>query len=376
MISLKKAILAATAVISSTLLISGYLFYDYTQEKIKAESVQLSGAETFQLKEALQPQPIWEGYKGEFTMLVIGSDERDGTTNDKTSSVLNDVMLLVHVVEDQSRASVLSIPRDLLTDFETCSGKTADIRQINSALSYGGVECVVNVVSDLTGLEIPHAVLVNFASVVNITEIIGGVPVCLPSPLIHHGTRQVIAPEGDSVLRGINALDFVRERKTIQGGGDFGRINNQQVFIKNMLLKINKEGTLTSPSKLISLANEVLENVNVSSTLTDLTKLARLGFMLRDIGVDNLDFYTSPVKASPENPNRLAIKEKEWESLLKEIQSPKNMEKNGNDNTNVSTSETKSLASTSPLNVEPNNESDEKSYKNSEGYYCGLGSGW
>jgi LCP family protein required for cell wall assembly len=374
-ISLKKIILASTAIMSSALIISGYLFYDYTQQKIKSESVELSGADAFQLKEALQPQPIWEGYKGEFTMLVIGSDERDGTTNDKTSSILNDVMLLVHVVEDQSRASVLSIPRDLLANFETCSGKAEDMRQINSALSYGGVDCVVSVVSDLADLDIPHAVLVNFASVVNITEIIDGVPVCLPSPLIHHGTRQEIAPQGDSVLKGINALDFVRERKTIQGGGDFGRINNQQVFIKNMLLKINKEGTLTSPSKLISLATEVLENVNVSSTLTDLTKLARLGFMLRDIGVDNIDFYTSPVGAAPQNPNRLALKEKEWSALLSEMQSPKIVPERADDS--VSTSPSLSSKPGGSNVEEPNNSKEvESEIKNSEGYYCGLGSGY
>jgi LCP family protein required for cell wall assembly len=374
-ISLKKIILASTAIMSSALIIPGYLFYDYTQQKIKSESVELSGAEVFQLKEALQPQPVWEGYKGEFTMLVIGSDERDGTTNDKNSSILNDVMLLVHVVEDQSRASVLSIPRDLLANFETCSGNSEDIRQINSALSYGGVDCVVSVVSDLTDLDIPHAVLVNFASVVNITEIIDGVPVCLPSPLIHHGTREEIAPQGDSVLKGINALDFVRERKTIQGGGDFGRISNQQVFIKNMLLKINKEGTLTSPSKLISLATEVLENVKVSSTLTDLTKLARLGFMLRDIGVDNIDFYISPVRAAPQNPNRLALKEKEWSALLSEMQSPKIVPEAADDS--VSTSPSLSSKTEGSNVEEPNNSKEvEAEIKNSEGYYCGLGSGY
>lgn len=369
----KKALLGLLLVPITLFTAAGVTFYLDAQNRIVDNSIELANEPQFRIKEQNIPaRPIWEPYKGEFTMLVIGSDERDGTTNDKSTGVLNDVNLLVHVVEDQSRASVISIPRDLMVEFPQCEKASGGIRQINSALTLGGPDCVVKIVEELSGLEIPHAVLVNFASVVNITNAIGGVPVCLPAALKHHITGEEIAPEGDSVLRGENALDFLRERKTIQSGGDLVRISNQQVFLQNMLIKLNKDGVLTNPGTMIAIANEMLNNLKVSSTLTELPKLVSLGFMLRELGVENIDFYSVPVKAYEPDPNRLALKESAWDKMLADIKTPRIPEddtatrnKSNEVNQNVDSTTESSQAGI---------DSENRSTKNADGYYCGLGS--
>lgn len=376
MINIKKILFTSALIIISTLIAAVLLFYNYAQQKINTESIQLSRTDIFKLKESVEPQPAWNPYQGEFTMLIIGSDERDGTTKDDSSSVLNDVTLLVHVVEDHSQISVISMPRDLLVDFKSCSDKPGDIRQFNSALSYGGADCVVNLISDLSRLEIPHAMLVNFASVVAITEIIEGIPVCLPSPLIHHSTGEIIAPEGNSTIQGMQALDFLRERKTIQGGGDLGRINNQQVFLKNLLIKLDKEDTLKNPTKIISLGSELLENVKVSDTLTDLNKIVRLGLMLREIGANNISFYTAPVKPAPEDPNRLVLEEEKWEELIQNITSSKTEPTIKDNYVSLPTLDPKNNDNLLKEQESNPEKEPEASATNSEGYYCGLGSGW
>lgn len=342
-------------------------FYNSIQSQLNINSLELKNAEEFNKDSGSNnASPIWEGYKGEFTMLLIGSDERDGTTSDSASGKLSDVLLLIHVVEDQSRASIVSIPRDLMVEFPKCNGTQPALRQINSALSIGGVDCVVKVVESMSGLKIPHAILVNFSSVVNITNIIGGVPICMPEALYQHGTKNVIAPEGDSILKGENALSFLRERKTVRDGGDLGRMANQQIFMKNMLTKLTKDGTLRNPVTMFDLASQIVKEVRVSSTLTDIKKLVSLGLMVRSIDSSNIDFYSMPVKTYELDPNRLSIKESEWRNLLLEIKSYKK---------DISLPPVE-IEGGYPIRIPLPSETspDDYSIKNEQGYYCGTGS--
>lgn len=360
-----KRIFIALAVVVGVSVMGTVATVGIVGNRLVQQSVELENAQAYNTE---RPEiPLLSAYEGEFTMLVIGSDERDGTTNDTIRSVLNDVMLLVHVVEDHSRVSVVSIPRDLMVEFPDCERWGAGVRQINAGLASGGVPCVVKTVEKLTGMTIPHAVLVNFASVVEITGIVGGVPVCLPSDLYHHNNGRLIAPEGDSVLKGTKALDFLRERKTIGTGGDAGRVANQQVFLRNLLLKVQKDGVLSNPITMGQMIGSMLDNLTVSSTLTDVNTLVSLGLMIRDIGVDNLDFYSLPVTAHPTNRYRLAVNEPEFKKLLSTVQSPF-----------VKVEEGEVIIDAAPEEhqVAPEKDSDAKkpTRRNSDGYYCGEGS--
>jgi LCP family protein required for cell wall assembly len=361
-----KKILIAVAVLVTVSIAGTAVAFTMLGNRLAEQSVVLDNEQEF--VESEKPEaPLFTAYEGGFTMLVIGSDERDGTTNDRITSILNDVMLLVHVVEDQSRVSVVSIPRDLMIDFPDCEKWGASNRQINTGLAAGGVPCVVASIEKLTGMDIPHAVLVNFSSVVKITDIVGGVPVCLPSDLLHHNNGRLIAPEGDSVLKGIKALEFLRERKTIGTGGDAGRVANQQVFLRNLLLKVQKDGVLTNPITMSQMVGAALENLTVSSTLTDVNKLVSLGLMIREIGVDNIDFYSLPVKGHPTQLYRLALNEAKFEKLFTKIQSPK-----------VKPVEGEVIVDAAPdghqVDTEKESDAEKPVNKNSEGYYCGEGS--
>jgi anionic cell wall polymer biosynthesis LytR-Cps2A-Psr (LCP) family protein len=62
--------------------------------------------------------------KGAFNVLIVGSDTRKGEREkfggSSVSATLNDVNIIVHVSEDHTRATAVSIPRDLVVPIPSC----------------------------------------------------------------------------------------------------------------------------------------------------------------------------------------------------------------------------------------------------------------
>lgn len=273
--------------------VGGFAAYSFwnVQNKLTSKSVKL---ETSPVNKAKQQQD--EEFQGAFNMLIVGSDQRDSATpEDTTETMLNDVNLLVHISEDHKRISVVSFPRDLMIQMPDCDGNVSygDV-QINTALHKGGLSCVVKTVESLTGLSIPYAALVNFQSVVSMTNELGGVPVCLATPIRDEINGGNIFNAGDIVLDGNQALLFVRMRHGVGDGSDLGRINNQQVFMKNAITKVINGGFISNPVKTINVANILLDNTSVSESLADMNTLVALSKVVKNVGIENIAFYTVP----------------------------------------------------------------------------------
>src|SRR5690606_12046242 len=109
--------------------------------------------------------PNIAAYEGGFNILIVGSDTREGQGEGfgKVDSVLNDVNMILHVAEDQKSATLVSIPRDMVVPMPACErGGPATGLPINETLYYGGLDCVVDTVQNLTGLTIQFAGLIEF----------------------------------------------------------------------------------------------------------------------------------------------------------------------------------------------------------------------
>ena len=124
-------------------------------------------------------------------ILVIGSDARNseadcglGGACGTASGARADVEMIVHISADRSNATVMSIPRDLRTDWSGChdpghpSMPVQTRVQINSALN-GGPGCSVVAVHQLTGIPIDHFMVIDFAGVVAMSNAVGGTRVCV-----------------------------------------------------------------------------------------------------------------------------------------------------------------------------------------------------
>ncbi len=234
-------------------------------------------------------------YEGGFNMLVVGSDayyDRD--------SVLNDVNILIHVSGDQTSAVAISFPRDLVVPFPPCtnpdtgrSTSAATGLPINNALSYGGLRCVVDVVSEFTGLDIQFAGMIGFEGVAAMADAVGGVPVCLASPISDRWSGLDL-PAGTHELSGWQALQFLRTRHGVGDGSDLTRISSQQVYLSSLIRKLKSEETLTDVTKLLSLAYVAKDNMILSSELAQPATMVAMAKALARIPMDRITFVQYP----------------------------------------------------------------------------------
>jgi LCP family protein required for cell wall assembly len=155
---------------------------------------------------ARTPVANLEGGPGPMHVLVVGSDSRQGLTEEERIALATgsaggertDTIFVLSV--DGGDVGLLAFPRDLYV--QRCDGSTG---RINAAIQLGGADCLVQTVSELSGLAINHFVSVNFLGFRDIVEAVGGVEVCLDRP-ISDADAGIDLPAGCQRLGGADAL--------------------------------------------------------------------------------------------------------------------------------------------------------------------------
>lgn len=249
------------------------------------------------------PPPQIGDYDGGFNLLIAGSDDGSGEAKyGVRGENLNDVTMLLHVSADHSNAVVVSFPRDLIIPIPSCLRKDGSSYsamsavQINTANTYGGLPCIVKTVATLTGLDIPYAGLVHFKGVVEMSNAIGGVPICTDAPINDPYTAPfpLHLPAGTTYVQGDQALAFLRSRHGVGDGSDLGRISSQQVFLSSMLRTIRSSDTLTNPIKLFKLANAAAKNIELSDYLQNTGTMVSMALTIAKIPPANITFVQYP----------------------------------------------------------------------------------
>ncbi|GAA2451821.1 LCP family protein [Streptomyces glaucus] len=247
-------------------------------------------------------------------ILLIGTDKRTGAGNesygDKGSVGHADTTILLHVSKDRTNATALSIPRDLIVDIPDCpttreDGSTEVIpgsqnARFNSSLGQDGrtPSCTMRTVTELTGITPDNFMVADFNAVKTLTTAVGGVEVCLAKDIDDPDSHLKLS-KGTHTIQGEQALAFVRTRHAVGTGGDLSRIGLQQQFLSALMRKLKSNDTLTSPSKMIKLAEAGTEALTVDSQLNSITKLKDLGLELGKLNTKNLTFTTVPVQDNP-----------------------------------------------------------------------------
>ncbi|GAA4679741.1 LCP family protein [Frondihabitans cladoniiphilus] len=241
-------------------------------------------------------------YDGGFNVLIVGTDNdaKQGDAFGVRDATLNDVNILLHVSADHQNATAVSIPRDLVVPIPSCpktdgsgSYSAMSAQPLNNAYSYGGLNCVVQTVKSLTGVDIPFAGLISFNGVIEMTNAIGGVPVCVNKPITDRYTGLKLAA-GTTTLQGGDALAFLRSRHGVGDGSDLGRISSQQVYLSSMLRTIKSGGVLGSPTKLFKLASAATQNMSLSNSLNNVSTMIEIGLALKDLPLGNVNFVQYP----------------------------------------------------------------------------------
>ncbi|MFE4862502.1 LCP family protein [Streptomyces sp. NPDC056670] len=251
---------------------------------------------------------------GAFNILVIGTDKRTGAGNegygDAGSEGHADTNILFHVSADRTNATAMSIPRDMITDIPACPTKQKDGTtktvpgekkvRFNTSLGQEGRDpgCTMRTVKELTGLTVDHFMMADFNAVKQLSAAVGGVKVCLEKP-VNDPKSHLKLPAGQSVVKGEQALAFVRTRHSFGNESDLDRIKQQQQFIGSMIRQMKSDDTLGSPTKMYGLADAATKALTVDSGIGSIKKLTDLAQVVGKIDAKNITFATLPVIDNP-----------------------------------------------------------------------------
>lgn len=226
---------------------------------------------------------------------------------------LNDVNMLLHISDNPRRVTVISFPRDLMMPIPACTdpetGRTTSAMskaQLNSTYSLGGLSCTVKTISTLTGLDIPFAATMTWGGVIEVTNAIGGVTVCVAEgTAIKDPYTGLDMGAGDHTVSGYDALQFLRTRHGVGDGGDLGRISNQQQYMSKLARKLVSEQVISNPATLYNLALTALKNVSVSDSLKNPMTMVQIALAVKDVPFDQIVFVQYPTSADPADANRV-----------------------------------------------------------------------
>jgi LCP family protein required for cell wall assembly len=249
-------------------------------------------------------------------ILLLGNDSRAGatpaelralSTQDDGGSVNTDTMMVLHIPAGGGKATIISLPRDSWVSIPD-HGKDkinaaygdgyAAVRNADeTARQSAGIRLLIRTIAALTGLHIDHYVQVNLLGFYRISNAIGGVDVCLlhaqnpstDSDASGRGYSGINLPAGHSVIKGSQALAFVRQRHGLPGG-DLDRIKRQQYFLSTAFSKVLSGGTLLNPFKLHALLHAVSSSLMTDPALNPIS-LAR---QFQNLSAGNVTFATIP----------------------------------------------------------------------------------
>lgn len=280
---------------------AGYLVYQHFNGNITSASTDGAGTGGFSKDRAIN-------------VLVIGTDKRTGKGNegygDAGSVGHADTNILFHVSKDRTNATALSIPRDLITDIPNCpteleDGSKKDIPgtaggRFNTSLgqSERTPSCTMRTVTELTGIEVDHFMVADFNAVKSLTTAVEGVDVCLAKDIDDKDSHLKLS-KGEHTLQGEQALAFLRTRHSVGFGSDLSRIEIQQQFLGSLMRKLKSNDTLTSPTKMWSLAEAATKALTVDEKIADINQLRKLGMELASVDPKNITFTTVPVLDNP-----------------------------------------------------------------------------
>ncbi|MFG6477231.1 LCP family protein [Microbacterium sp. P06] len=301
---------AMAVVLVAGLGVGGFVLYDLTSN-FTADATELEGQEA--------APPDIGAIEGGVNLFIAGTDKcepeyadifGDRCTGPDAGGELNDVNMLVHISDEPRRVTVISFPRDLMVPIPSCTdedGTTTSAmskQQINSTFTYGGLSCTVKTVSELSGQNIPFAATVTWGGVIEITNAVGGVDVCVSGGIRDRYTGLDLTP-GMHTIQGVEALQFLRTRHGVGDGGDLGRISNQQQYMSRLVKKLVSEQVLSNPATLYKLASTALSSIDPSTSLTNPLTLAQIGLAVKDVPFDEITFIQYPTLADPADANRV-----------------------------------------------------------------------
>ena len=212
-----------------------------------------------------------------YNILITGIDSYGSITRVSRS----DVNMIVSVNPKENKILLTSIPRDYyvyLSDY-------GDYDKLTHTGIYG-IDVTTKALEDLLDIDINYYVKVNFTTLVDIVDELGGITV--NSNYDFTSIDGYHFSKGENNLNGAEALSFARERQAFSEG-DRVRVENQQLVLTAIINKVLSAGIITNYNNLLNaLSGEFLTNIT-NKEITDLIKWQIDGMYKWNIETISLD---------------------------------------------------------------------------------------
>lgn len=186
-----------------------------------------------------------------FNILISGNDSF-GSLDENSRS---DVDMLVTINPVTSTILLTSIPRDSYVK-EVCNNYACNYGVYDKLTHTGiyGVDTTKDTIENLLDIDINYVYRVNFTSMIDIVDALGGVDVTVPEGMavskFYTNSNLEGVHEGENHLDGKRALAYSRERKAYLDG-DLQRARNQQQVLQAMFKKATSPEIIKNYTSLL-----------------------------------------------------------------------------------------------------------------------------
>lgn len=220
--------------------------------------------------------------KDPFIVYLSGMDTR-GSKEIKDKG-LSDVNMLIAVNPTAKKMLMVNIPRDY---YVPLYGDTNKMDKLTHGGQYG-VDCSMKTLNALFDVRCNYYVKVNFQSVVDIVDALGGVTVTSD---FYFSSRHSLSGKtysfvkGENTLMGDAALAFARERESLSGGDRQRGIHQQKII--SAILDEAMSPSILNPANLKNVLSAITDHTKTNVSYDDISALVRM--QLNDMASWDID---------------------------------------------------------------------------------------
>lgn len=214
------------------------------------------------------------GYR---TIAIFGVDSR---SNELVKGTRSDCIILATINENTKEVKLTSVYRDTYLEI---TGRSLD--KVTHAYAYGGAALAMSTLNTNLDLNIKEFVTLNFESVVDIVNAVGGVNIDITSEELKYingyidevnqvtkNSASHITTAGNQKLNGVQALAYGRIRYT--AGGDYKRTERMRDVMMAVVDKAKKMNVGQLNSLADTLLPKVYTNINSGEIISLIPQLA------------------------------------------------------------------------------------------------------
>ncbi|MDE5768936.1 MAG: LCP family protein [Oscillospiraceae bacterium] len=253
--------------------IEGKIVPQKTEELDMREDIAIDLNDGLDLKQTIE---------GQFTILFLGFDSEENG-----SGTLHDVNYLIQFNLLTASMNILQIPRDTYMPGYT----TSSTGKFNSIYAHGdssktSIQRVVDCVQESFGIPVDAYVTTTCDNVAGIVDIVGGVPIDMPYPVVFEADKTI--PNGEHVLTGEESEWFLRFRYGYQDA-DIGRVQAQRIFMVAAMKKAISMNTV----QMFSAVNKVYDQELIATDLS-IEDISRIADLAGTIQMENVNVFMLP----------------------------------------------------------------------------------